>query len=193
MFEVLHVDHHRIRKLPSLSQGHMCFGAGPANDKGLRMEFYADDERVYSETSVPFHMNSWQGLVHGGIVSTILDEIMFYTAVCFFKCIALTKEVTVRLHKPARFDQMPFTAVGEIQSRIDDTNATILGRLFNDGGELCAESLGTFALIKSHIIRRLEILTEADIRMIDGIIEKIQLQKKSNDTHQEKTGISTAF
>jgi acyl-coenzyme A thioesterase PaaI-like protein len=171
----------------------MCFGAGPANDKGLRMEFYADDERVYSETSVPFHMNSWQGLVHGGIVSTILDEIMFYTAVCFFKCIALTKEVTVRLHKPARFDQMPFTAVGEIQSRIDDTNATILGRLFNDGGELCAESLGTFALIKSHIIRRLEILTEADIRMIDGIIEKIQLQQKSNDTHQEKTGISTAF
>jgi acyl-coenzyme A thioesterase PaaI-like protein len=151
----------------------MCFGAGPANRHGLRMEFYADDKRVYSKLTVPDHMNSWQGLVHGGIVGTILDETMFYTALAFFKCIALTKEVAIKLHKPARLSQMPFTAVGEIQSQTADTSGTINGKLYNSDNELCAESTGRFALIKSHIIRRLEILTEKDIRMIESVIEQI--------------------
>lgn len=173
MISAIDVTHDRIRKLPTLSHDHMCFGAGPANSQGLRMEFYADDERVYSKLSVPDHMNSWQGIVHGGIVGAILDETMLYTALCFFKCLAMTKEVTVKAHKPARLNQMPFTTVGEIQSKVYDTNGTIIGKLYNSDEELCAESIGTFALIKSHIIRRLEILTEKDIRMIEGIIEQI--------------------
>lgn len=51
MFSALHAVHGRAKKLPTLSPDHMCFGAGPANSQGLRMEFYADDERVYSEKS----------------------------------------------------------------------------------------------------------------------------------------------
>jgi hypothetical protein len=68
---------------------------------------------------------------------------------------------------------MPFTAVGEIQSRVNDTNGTIIGKLYNSENELCAESIGTFALIKRHIIRLLGILTEKDIQMIDQVIEQI--------------------
>lgn len=98
---------------------------------------------------------------------------MFYTAMCFFKCIALTKEVNAKLHRPARFDQMPFMAIGQVHARENDTNGVIEGKLLNVNGELCAESLGTFGLVKTSIIRRLEILTEKDIRMIEGIIEQI--------------------
>ena len=163
----------RMRKLPTLPSDHTCFGAGPANTKGLRMVFYTDNVRVYSKLCIPTHMNSWQGLVHGGIVSTILDETMFYTAMCFFKCIALTKEVNVKLYRPARFDQMPFTAIGQVHSRENDTNGVIAGKLFNADNELCAESLGTFGLVKTGIIRRLEILTEKDIRMIEAVMEQI--------------------
>ena len=163
----------QMRKLPSLSNDHTCFGAGPANAKGLRMEFYTDNKCVYSTVTVPTYMNSWQGLVHGGIVSTILDETMFYTAMCFFKCIALTKEVAIKLHRPARLNQMPFTAIGQVHAHKNDTSSVIAGKLLNVNGELCAESSGTFGLVKTGIIRRLEILTEKDIRMIEGIIEQL--------------------
>lgn len=173
MIDALHVPIGQMRKLPSLSSDHMCFGAGPANSNGLRMEFYTDDECVYSKLSIPTFMNSWQGLVHGGILSTILDETMFYTAMCFFKCIALTKEVNVKLHRPAKFDEMPFTAIGQVHARGTDTNGIIAGKLLNANGKLCAESLGTFALVNTCIIRRLEILTEKDIRMIEGVIKQI--------------------
>lgn len=112
MLNNVRISKEQMRKLPPLADDHTCFGAGPANPTGLRMEFYTDEKRVYSEITVPEFMNSWQGIVHGGIVGTILDETMFYTALCFFKCIALTREVTVKLHKPARLCKMPFTAVG---------------------------------------------------------------------------------
>ncbi len=173
MFNGMQITTDLMKKLPTLSEDHTCFGAGPANTKGLRMEFYADNERVFSKLSIPEFMNSWQGLVHGGIVSTILDETMFYAAMCFFKCIALTREVTVKLHKPARLNQMPFTAVGEIIKREDDTNGIIAGKLYNIDGELCADSLGRFALVKFNITRKLGILTEKDICMIEKIIEEI--------------------
>jgi uncharacterized protein (TIGR00369 family) len=163
----------QMRKLPSLSSDHSCFGAGPANARGLRMTFYTDDECVYSQLLIPTHMNSWQGLVHGGIVGTILDETMFYTAMCIFKRIALTKEVNVKLFRPARLDQMPFTAVGRVNDRENDTTGVIEGKLFNANGELCAESQGTFGLVKTSIIRRMEILTEQDVRMIEDIIKRI--------------------
>jgi acyl-coenzyme A thioesterase PaaI-like protein len=173
MFNGINISATHMRKLPSLSEDHTCFGAGPANNNGLRMKFYTDNERVYSELVIPEYMNSWQGLVHGGIVSTILDEIMFYTAMYFFKCIALTKEVTVKLHRPARLNQMPFTAIGEIKTSESDTSGVIAGKLYNSEGELCAESLGSFGLVKMNIIRRLEILTEKDICMIDDVIKKM--------------------
>lgn len=163
-----------MKKLPPLSEKHMCFGAGPANVKGLRMQFYTDDHKVYSNLFIPEYMNSWQGLVHGGIVSTALDETMFYTALWGFQHIALTREFNVRLHKPARFSQMPFSVVGEIHSRENDTNGAIAGQLFNKDGELCADALGKFALVKPTIIRRLDILTEEDICMIEKVLEEIR-------------------
>ncbi len=169
----INLSFEHMRKLPSLPSDHTCFGAGPANSKGLRMEFYTDEKCVFSKLFIPEHMNSWQGLVHGGIVSTILDEMMFYTATCFFKRIVLTREVNVKLHRPARFRQMPFSVMGEIISRKDDTSGVIAAKLYNRDSELCAESIGTFALVKSHIIRKMNILTEKDILMIDAIIDII--------------------
>lgn len=113
-------------------------------------------------------------MVHGGIVSTILDETMFYTAMCFSKCIAMTKEVTVKLHRPARFNQMPFSAVGEMKSSETDTIGVLAGKLFNAEGLLCADSSGHFGLIKMNIVRKLDVLTENDILIIDDVIKQMQ-------------------
>lgn len=174
MMDVRHIEIERMKKLPSLSSDHMCFGAGPANTRGLRMEFYTDNERVYSKVMIPEYMNSWKGLVHGGIVSTVLDETMFYTAMCFFRCIALTKEINIKLHRPARFNQMPFTAVGAVSARKTDTNGVVTGQLYMLNGDLCAESSGVFGLAKTSIIRLLGVLTEQDASMIEVVLEKIR-------------------
>lgn len=174
MMDVRHIELERMKKLPFLSDDHMCFGAGPANTRGLRMEFYTDNKRVYSKIMIPEYMNSWKGLVHGGIVSTVLDETMFYTALCFFGCIALTKEINIKLHRPARFNHMPFTVVGAISVRKTDTIGVVNGQLYNLNGDLCAESSGVFGLVKASIIRMLGVLSEQDADMIEVVLEKIR-------------------
>ncbi|HBQ86166.1 MAG TPA: thioesterase [Syntrophomonas sp.] len=53
-----------------------CFLCGRENDKGLKMTWYNDREKnqVIATVVVPEYLNSYPGVAHGGIVSTLLDE-----------------------------------------------------------------------------------------------------------------------
>jgi acyl-coenzyme A thioesterase PaaI-like protein len=55
---------------------HGCFICGLANPIGLHMVFHEDHDRqlVRAELTVPEAYRSYPGVVHGGIVATILDE-----------------------------------------------------------------------------------------------------------------------
>ena len=52
---------------------HNCFGCSPVNASGLQMTFYANETAVFSKVTVPEHLCGWNNLVHGGVLSTILD------------------------------------------------------------------------------------------------------------------------
>lgn len=54
-----------------------CFGCGPANATGLRLEFLlAADGAVVSLPVVPDAFEGHPGYLHGGIIATLLDEAM---------------------------------------------------------------------------------------------------------------------
>lgn len=54
----------------------MCFGCGPYNPIGLHLTFEQDGEMIYTEfTGTEMHQG-YHGVIHGGIVSSILDEVM---------------------------------------------------------------------------------------------------------------------
>lgn len=58
-------------------QNQWCFACGPLNPIGLKLEFTeeADGTYVTHFTGLPEHQ-SYDGIIHGGILSTLLDEIM---------------------------------------------------------------------------------------------------------------------
>ena len=61
-----------VHKQPSSS---MCLICGRDNPIGLRMEFYDNgDNRVVSHCTPDSRFQSYPGIVHGGILATILDE-----------------------------------------------------------------------------------------------------------------------
>ena len=80
----------KYKHLPN-SATHNCFGCSPINPSGLQMNFYTNDSSVFSEVTVPKHLCGWNNLIHGGVLSTILDEIMSWAA------IYLLKRITLRL------------------------------------------------------------------------------------------------
>lgn len=53
-----------------------CFLCGLQNDFSLKMKWYEDHDaqQVWARVTVPEHFNGYPGVVHGGIVSAILDE-----------------------------------------------------------------------------------------------------------------------
>ena len=54
-----------------------CFGCGPANPAGLRLEFLlAEDGSVVCLPTVPDIFEGPPGYLHGGIIATLLDEAM---------------------------------------------------------------------------------------------------------------------
>lgn len=55
---------------------HYCFACGADNPAGLKLRFRREGE-VYATTFVaPPTLQGYHGIVHGGIVATLLDEIM---------------------------------------------------------------------------------------------------------------------
>jgi len=53
----------------------MCFGCGRANPAGLYMKFRDDgQDRVLCEYTVAERYQGYPGIVHGGVVATVLDE-----------------------------------------------------------------------------------------------------------------------
>ncbi len=79
---------------------HNCFACGPANPYGLHMRFSANEDTVVSRLTVPDHLRGWSTMVHGGIISTILDEIMSWAAIHLLKKIIVTRSMTVDFKKP---------------------------------------------------------------------------------------------
>jgi uncharacterized protein (TIGR00369 family) len=79
-----------------------CFVCGEKNPHGLRIQMRIDPERGEAAAEVVFEerFQGWAGIVHGGLLATVLDEALIYAAGAKgLKCV--TGEITVRYVKPA--------------------------------------------------------------------------------------------
>jgi acyl-coenzyme A thioesterase PaaI-like protein len=80
---------------------HNCFGCGRLNLHGLHLELYADPDGpgVTCRFVPPPHTEGYPGMVHGGIISTMLDEVMAWSL--YREGIwAVTGELTTRYRQP---------------------------------------------------------------------------------------------
>jgi uncharacterized protein (TIGR00369 family) len=77
-----------------------CFGCGPANDRGLHLDFLlAEDQSVVCLAAIPDSYEGPQGYLHGGIIATLLDEAMS-KSVRARGLIAMTRHMEVDYQRP---------------------------------------------------------------------------------------------
>ena len=77
-----------------------CFGCSPTNQRGLGIEFYETDDGVEIEYVASEELCGAQGIVHGGIQATLLDEVMCVTALAKLGHTVVTGELTIRYLAP---------------------------------------------------------------------------------------------
>ena len=150
-------------------EDHQCFACGPGNDCGLKMTFFTDERSVFSWLTVPEHLRGWDNLVHGGVLSAILDEIMSWAAIYLIKKITLTKEMTVEFLKPVTVGSR-LKAEGRLVEHVGQRDARLEGLIYNERGALCARSSGLFVMLEPRIAKRLGVLGDVAIRDFERII-----------------------
>lgn len=156
------------RLLPN-RQDHNCFGCSPSNPHGLHLQFFAGKDAVVSWVAVPGHLCGWQNIVHGGILATILDEVMGRAVLYRLKSLPLTKSMDIRFMKPA-YAGAELRAEGKVAEAVSEREAMVEAFLYNSEGELCASSTGVFALIKPEAGRKLGLADEAFLRWFEEYI-----------------------
>ena len=146
-----------------------CFGCSPLNPHGLRMKFYGNEKSVLSTITIPPYMCGWNKLVHGGILSVILDEIMSWSVLHVFKKIVLTKSMTVEFIKPVSIKH-ELKAIGKPVKVIGMHEELVGGEIYDPVGEICARATGNFVLLKPNVAKRMGIVDEDGLRGIEKII-----------------------
>ena len=128
---------------------HGCFGCGRLNPHGLRLRFAPppNGDGVEAEFTPRPEDEGYGGMVHGGIVTTLLDEAMAW-AISARGIWAVTAKIEVRFRRPVAIGA-PLRALGWL--------ATDRGRLLEAvaelraeaDGELLAEATATFARVSA--------------------------------------------
>ena len=151
------INHASLKKIANVD-GQTCFGCGATNPIGLHMEFLTDGLRVYSFLTVPLAMAGWDRTVHGGVIATILDEIMGWSVIYLLQKIGVTKSMTVDFMKPLRVGE-PLTVVGSIQEIQSERLVVVAGEIYSAEDALCARVHGTFATMSAQTAVRLGVMS----------------------------------
>jgi acyl-coenzyme A thioesterase PaaI-like protein len=120
-----------------------CFGCGPANPAGLRLDFFETDDGVEVEYAVPSSMEGAPHVVHGGIQATLLDEAMCMTAYAKGGTGVVTGELTVRYLKTVP-TETPLLISGRITERRGNSFFIAGSIRLADGDEELTRAQGRF-------------------------------------------------
>ena len=134
-----------------------CFVCGRDNESGLKAVFYFDGEKALSEITAGEAFEGYRGIYHGGIISTMLDEVML-KAILAIDRIAVTAELTIKYHKPVRTgDRLMFSGqITQSRGKLLLTEGFVAG----DDGSLFASATGKYIEVKEHL--RDELLTSLE-------------------------------
>ena len=80
---------------------HNCFACGALNTHGVHLDLHVDGDRCWTELALPDRFQGWDGIAHGGIICTILDEVMAWSLAATDNW-GLTARMSVEFKRPVR-------------------------------------------------------------------------------------------
>lgn len=131
----------------------ICFGCGPANEKGLRIQSFIEGDDVVCTWQPADHHHAFPGMVNGGIIGSLLDCHSNWTAAHYLMKVSgaasppctVTANYAVQLRRPTPMGRPLFMRARVKSSGAD--RATIEAVLEADG-KTCATCEGLFVAVK---------------------------------------------
>lgn len=131
-----------------------CFVCGEANQIGLKARFFfdADGQKAVCDITADELYAGYKNIFHGGITSTLLDEIMI-KALLAEDLFVVTAEMTVKFRRPVYSgDKLHFEGW---KSGCKGPIYLTEGKAINQRGEVVAEATGKYIKPNSELAAKL--------------------------------------
>ena len=119
-----------------------CFVCGEDNPNGLRLRSRLEDGIVAIDYTTREADRGWRHLVHGGIVITLLDEVMTWAAIIEARSACVSAEISTRLRKPVTVGQKL-----RIEGKTAGGRARLIlteARVLDDSGTVLSTATGKY-------------------------------------------------
>jgi acyl-coenzyme A thioesterase PaaI-like protein len=140
--------------------GH-CFGCSPRNPHGLRLLFQRTGRGCRSRHVLAPHYCGVEGIAHGGMVGTLLDETAAWAIILHTGKLGLTTTMTTRFAAPVKIGvDLDLEAVVLHQ---DGRRASTRAWVRDDEGLVLAEAESEWALASAAVVSRMSGLPRQEL------------------------------
>jgi uncharacterized protein (TIGR00369 family) len=145
---------------------HNCFACGTLNTHGLGLVLHVEQGHSWTELSLDRAFEGWEGMAHGGIICTILDEVMAWALVGTDNW-GVTARMNVNFHRPVPVGH-PIRAEGSVATmrrKIVETTARLIDAV---SGEVLATATGTYVAAGDE--RKRALRERYGFRVLPGVV-----------------------
>ena len=130
----------------------LCFVCGPRNERGLRLRFERDGDAVTTSYRATHDHQGFPGVLHGGVLSALLDEVMSRVSVVEGRW-SQTARIEVRFRRPVPVDSTVTAVARKTRERRGFIDAE--GLVLLSDGSVAAEASGTFAPVEDDVLAKM--------------------------------------
>jgi len=130
-----------------------CFGCSQDNPFGLKMQFFEDGDDIYCEWDPDNNFQGYHNVLHGGIQTTMMDEIASWVVYVKLKTSGVTKKIETNFLSPVYINKGKIYLRARL-SKVDSLLASVEVKLYDPNMKVCTESIVQYFTFPERIARQ---------------------------------------
>ncbi|WP_026426080.1 PaaI family thioesterase [Actinokineospora inagensis] len=152
-----------------------CFGCSPSNEHGLRLEFTHAGEGIECVLRVDRTFESYPGVVHGGIATTVCDEIMGNLLVLKVGNSVFTTTLRTRYLSPLSVGvEYRCVATADAVGPESEPPYRAYAEIVDPDGAVCVTAVGTYQPATAAQVRDRMDLTDHEAELIENALADLR-------------------
>ena len=149
-----------------------CFVCSEGHPHGLGLRFHHTEDGVVCCTTISDSFCGFDGMVHGGIISTLMDEAAAYALFARHGRLGVTREMSTRFLKPVATGTK-LRVVGRVES-FAPPGAEVSMAIYDTAGELLAQGRSSWSFPR---LSRIAALAGVREEVLQSFLDDCQLQE----------------
>lgn len=134
------------------AENYTCFGCSPRNPFGLKMTFFEEGDEIICHWSPSKNFEGFHNVLHGGIQSTLMDEIASWVVFVKLQTGGFTSSLQVKYLTSVIIDKGDITLKASLRE-MEKNIAHIQVQLFDGSGKLCTEAVVSYFTLPEKIAK----------------------------------------